>query len=299
MKMLPALFFSGLLVMTTTAFADYCFLSDECDGEQICTDFVECAAPQYVSLLACEGDDDCSELRTCSDGLCKPTGVYCESNTGVGIVTAYESLFECRDDTVGGSVHGGEWDWLCEPGGENERNCDLAEVHEMPELTLDSLYENCRRQLASLCGKKDLDPEEECTEEALAVCTEWVLFDTQLSAACTEDKDAKDSRSAEIVASPSWVVHCCRYEFKEDREGIESYLSCVSELSPSDCEAVDDCVTDVYGEERSSASDGMSGSSDSRDEGDDKVGANDSAQNSGCAVEQPGRAVHSLLQLLP
>jgi hypothetical protein len=304
MKIMPYVVLTVVQFIAATAFGDYCVLSNTCDGDDICTDFVECDTPRYVPLDECDGDADCSALHTCTNGVCKPTGVYCESNTGVGVVTAFESLFECRNGSVAGTVHGDNWEWICEPGGEDEVNCDAVDVQEMPELTLDRLFESCHVELDSRCGEKSLDPEEECSEDGLALCTDLILFDKQFDAECNEKEEDDSVDVGEITAPPALVIHCCNHNFIDNREQMASYLSCVSELSPSDCEAVEECIDDVYddvyGEDRVASS--GAGVGDSDDNGDDESkadsGDNGTSSNSGCAVTGPGRASHSLLYLL-
>lgn len=367
MKIIQFILFAAVFAITTQASAQSCYLSSQCDGDELCANKL-CAAP-VLALETCTAETDCDYQETCDDGFCKPDGVQCSTETGEGVVRMDGGEITCQD----GSGTGWATDMECIPDVEGEP-CTLPEITDLTDAELDMLYQNCITYLSSSCGEEIPVPEEVCSPEALQTCTDWVIFKEQVLENCediwgdvqTENPNPTDtdetigtpdtdenmeiggtpdsgsassgSDDAEVpqisglfgarglaaTANPWHVADCCEDMDADDGdeqvEMLQTLGACTAGLAPSECDAIRDCMEDVFGEMGydggETISDNTDGESKDSDEPtdpvnnsqDDKDGLESdnagtraeggSSSDSGCSISNPGRSIGSLLSLI-
>ena len=175
----------GLLsILTVMAFggqamAQDCRLSSDCDGSEVCVN-QECIPDG--ELDACTAGSDCDHMYACIDGNCKPEGIYCKSETGYGIYNTTGMTMACGGGLgIGGASMGSDVD--CAP---NE-DCDPPSVYDLTPAELDDLYAVCVNEIERSCGTEVPVPAEDCSPEALQICTDWFEFGEKRLEECEDE----------------------------------------------------------------------------------------------------------------
>jgi hypothetical protein len=183
-----------------------CYRHAQCPDDELCIETV-CQSPA-VPLPACEKAEDCDQDSVaCDDGFCKHEGVYCQNPAGHCYAESGEDRCACENGMgMGGGTVG------------------------VPEPKTDEeLYAGCLETLSLSCGDEAPDINDECSEEALQICTDYFDKIFLLREAC--GGQAEQPGYAELA-------HCCRGA--DDQEFLD-HKDCVMSIEASQCERLDDC----------------------------------------------------------
>jgi hypothetical protein len=186
--------------------APECFRHAQCPDDELCIDTV-CQSPA-VPPPVCEKAEDCDQdSAACDDGFCKQEGVYCQNPAGHCYTESGENRCACEN---GMGMGGGT-------------------VGEPEPMTDEELYAECLQILSLSCGDEAPDINDECSEEALQICTDYFDKISLLREACGEQ--GEQPGYAELA-------HCCR---GADDEEFLDHKDCVMSIEASQCERLDDC----------------------------------------------------------
>lgn len=155
----------GLFVSANAMSQESCFRADDCDDDAICIN-LECVTPESP-LSSCASDDECDWHETCQQGNCKLAGVICENEGGICSYESDSSWCECASGEEMGS----------------------GSVGDVPIIPDRQLYEMCMEDLLMACDEEPMDPDDYCTEDEKALCTDLIVKYETLDENCDEEGD--------------------------------------------------------------------------------------------------------------